>query len=104
MKYNADMKCGHLILPTKIYPMRYKMVAIFYFLFACTTCHAQTISGTKNNAVSLEIGKSGLIYNLNFDHRFPGKDFGFRFGVGSNFAKYLQAFTGGAGGYGPCDR
>jgi hypothetical protein len=79
--------------------MRYKMVAIFYFLFACTTCHAQTISGTKNNAVSLEIGKSGLIYNLNFDHRFPGKDFGFRFGVGSNFAKYLQAFTGGAGGY-----
>jgi hypothetical protein len=79
--------------------MKQKTIAIVYFLFTFIICRAQTISNSRNNALSFELGKSGLIYNLNFDHRFQDKDFGFRFGVGSNFAKYLQAFTTGAGGY-----
>ena len=56
---------------------------MMFFLFAI--CNAQTESHQKNNALSLELGKSGLIYNLNFDHKFQNKDFGLRFGLGSNF-------------------
>lgn len=79
--------------------MKHKTIAILYFLFAFTFCNAQTTFNSKNNSLSFELGKSGLIYNLNFDHRFQDKNFGFRCVVGSNFAKYLQAFTSGAGGY-----
>jgi len=79
--------------------MKHKTTAtlIMFFLFAI--CNAQTVTDKKNNALSLELGKSGLIYNLNFDHKFPTKNFGLRVGFGSNFSKYLQAFTTGAGGY-----
>ena len=79
--------------------MKHKTIAIFYLLFTATICKAQTASNSRNNAVSFELGKTGLIYNLTFDHRFQDKDFGVRFVVGSNFAKYLQAFTTGAGAY-----
>jgi hypothetical protein len=79
--------------------MKHKTIAILYFLFTVAICKAQSASNSRNNSLSLELGKTGLIYNLNFDHRFQDKDFGFRVGVGSNFAKYLQAFTTGAGGY-----
>lgn len=70
---------------------------IMFFLFSIG--NAQIKSHSKNNALSLELGKSRLIYNLNFDHKFQDKSFGFRVGLGSNFSKYLQAFTTGAGGY-----
>jgi hypothetical protein len=79
--------------------MRYKIIAIFYFLFAFTICKAQTTFSSRNNSLSFELGKSGLIYNLSFDHKLQDKNLGFRLGTGSNFAKYLQAFTIGAGGY-----
>lgn len=79
--------------------MKHKTIATLYFIFTLTICRAQIISVSKNNALSFELGKSGLIYNLNFDHRFQNKNFGFRLGLGSNFSKYLQAFTTGGGGY-----
>ena len=79
--------------------MKYKTTAtmILFFLFAI--CNAQTTYHQKDNAISLELGKSGLVFNLNFDHKFQDKSFGYRFGLGSNFSNYLQAFTTGAGGY-----
>ncbi|MEO7316895.1 MAG: hypothetical protein ABIW47_17015 [Ginsengibacter sp.] len=43
--------------------------------------------------------KTGLIYNLTFDHKFQDKNYGLRAAVGSNFAKYLHAVTTGAGAY-----
>jgi hypothetical protein len=61
------------------------------------SCTAQNIF--KANAVSFELGKTGLIYNLTFDRKADARNFGFRFALGSNFAKYLNAFTAGAGGY-----
>ncbi len=79
--------------------MKHKTFTTLYLIFALTICRAQTISTSKNNALSFELGKSGLIYNLNFDHRFQNKNFGIRFGLGSNFSKYLQASTTGGGGY-----
>src|ERR1700704_1771787 len=53
----------------------------------------------KNNSLSVEIGKNGLIYNLSFDRKLKNKPIGFRFFAGSNFGKYLTASTGGAGLY-----
>ena len=46
-------------------------------------------------ALSFEIGKTGLIFNINYDQKFS--KFGFRVGTGSNLDKYLKAFTFGGG-------
>lgn len=79
--------------------MKLKAIALLYFLFVFTICMAQSTPDSKLNALSFELGKSGLIYNINFDHKFQNKNFGFRAGIGSNLSKYLGAFTTGAGGY-----
>lgn len=47
----------------------------------------------------MELGKTGIVYNLNYDHRLANKNYGFRAGVGSNLAQYLFAFTAGGGAY-----
>ena len=62
-----------------------------------TICFAQ--HNDKPNALSLELGKSGLIFNLTYDHKFKAKNLGFRFGVGSDFAKYTDAYSVGGGSY-----
>ncbi len=64
-----------------------------------TICSAQTSEKPKLNAVSFELGKTGLIYNLNFDHRIATKNYGFRLGVGSNLGKYLNVTAIGGGSY-----
>ncbi len=79
--------------------MKPYIITIIFLLMCFTLCSAQTTDKTKYNALSFELGKTGFIYNLNYDHKFLDKDFGFRFGVGSNLAKYLNAFTLGGGGY-----
>lgn len=77
--------------------MKSLLTAICAILVSVTLCNAQATS--KVNAVSFELGKTGLIYNLTFDHKAATKNFGFRLGVGSNLAKYLNAITVGGGGY-----
>ena len=77
--------------------MQSLLAAIFLVLINVTLCSAQITS--KTNAVSFELGKTGLIYNLTFDHKATTKNFGYRLGLGSNFAKYLNAFVVGGGGY-----
>ena len=49
----------------------------------------------STKALSFELGKTGIIFNLNYDQKFS--KFGFRVGVGSNFDKYLKAITFGGG-------
>lgn len=76
------------------------ILTIFFFNFFCVTlCYPQTRNKQKHNALSFELGKNGLIYNLNFDHKFAEKNFGFRFGIGSNLSQYLNAITVCGGGY-----
>jgi hypothetical protein len=72
---------------------------IIILLFCSVLCNAQTPNKIKNNALSLEVGKTGLIYNLTYDHKLRNKNFGFRVIAGSNLAKYLQAYMVGAGSY-----
>jgi hypothetical protein len=76
------------------------ILTIFFLIFICVTlCYAQKTNKSKLNALSFELGKNGLIYNLNLDHRFSEKNFGFRFGIGSNLSQYLNAITVSGGGY-----
>lgn len=69
-------------------------------IFLCVTlCNAQTNENAKMNAISFELGKTGFIYNLNVDHKLVSKNFGFRFGAGSNLGQYLNAISVGGGSY-----
>lgn len=77
--------------------MKSIFTAFCAMLFSATAINAQTTP--KLNAVSFELGKTGLIYNLTFDHKIRTNNFGFRVGIGSNLAKYLNAISVGGGGY-----
>lgn len=79
--------------------MKSLLTVCFAILISVTLCNAQTIEKSKLNAISFELGKTGLIYNLTFDHKSATKNFGFRLNVGSNIAKYLNAISVGGGGY-----
>jgi hypothetical protein len=68
-------------------------------LLCVSVCNAQVNSKPKLKAVSLELGKTGLIYNLNFDHKLVNKNFGFRLGAGSNLGQHLNVISVGGGGY-----
>lgn len=60
--------------------------------------HAQSDSLGKNNTVSLEVGKSGLILNMSYDKRI-NKNWGYRFIVGSNFSNSIRVISFGGGGF-----
>ncbi|MGQ0739014.1 MAG: hypothetical protein ACT4OJ_08165 [Bacteroidota bacterium] len=79
--------------------MKSLLTAFSAILFSMTICNAQTNENPKVNAISFELGKTGLIYNLTFDHKSATKNFGLRLGAGSNLARYLKAISLGGGGY-----
>ena len=79
--------------------MKHTLTTVFAILSFVTLCFAQTTEKPKHNALSFELGKTGLIHSLNYDHKVAGKNFGFRISVGSNFAQYLNLKTAGGGGY-----
>jgi hypothetical protein len=69
-------------------------------IFLCTTiCKAQNPITYKSNAISIELGKTGLIYGLSYDHKFKAKNFGVRASAGIFTSEYLDASSFGAGGY-----
>lgn len=79
--------------------MKHTITTLLTILCSATFCFAQTNAKPRYNVLSFELGKNGLICNLNYDHKFTEKNFGFRFGAGSNFAQQLSAMTVGGGGY-----
>lgn len=89
-----------LIQSTAIYllspaAMKTVITIILTILTGAMPCSAQT----KPNSISLELGKTGLIYNLAFDHKLSKNNPGIRILAGSNFGRYLQATSAGAGVY-----
>jgi hypothetical protein len=73
---------------------------LFPFAFlACQNLGAQGEIVQKNNILSFELGKNGLIYNLSFDRKLKHKPVGFRIFAGSNFGRSYLASTAGAGIY-----
>ncbi|MGB3007348.1 MAG: hypothetical protein WBC06_12610 [Chitinophagaceae bacterium] len=79
--------------------MKHTLTTVFAILSFVTVCFTQTTEKPKHNALSFELGKTGLIYNLKYDHKVAGKNFGFGIGVGSNFAQHLNLITAGGSGY-----
>lgn len=77
----------------KIYFAAVCIIASFIF------CNTQTSAQSNLNAVSLEIGKTGLIFNLNYDHKIKKSKIGFRLGFGASPSSDLRAITTGGGGY-----
>jgi len=71
------------------------IIAIVCFNF----CKAQNAETRSINALSLEIGKTGLIFNLNYDHKIKNTKVGFRLGVGASPHGYAEAVIAGGGGY-----
>lgn len=67
------------------------------FFSMASFCYAQT--PVKTNAISLELGKTGLIYNLSFDHKAANKNLGYRLAAGTNVGRYLKAASAGGGAY-----
>ena len=77
-----------------------KYVLTIIVLLSCVISGSSQVNSRSNqNALSFELGKTGLIYNLVFDHRLKQNKLGFRLGAGSNLAQYLNAVTVGGGGY-----
>lgn len=66
-------------------------------LFAAAQTAAQSNRG--KSALSLELGKTGLLISLGLDHKFADSHLGLRLGAGSNFARNLNAFSAGGGAY-----
>ena len=79
--------------------MKYTLTTILLNFVCGSLCFAQSSAKPKRNALSLELGKTGLIYHLNYDHKIASKTFGFRIGAGSNFAQHLNVIIAGGGGY-----
>ena len=69
-----------------------KILIPVVLLFFSSICGAQ--QKPRNNSLSFEVGKTGLIYNLVYDHQFSNR-FGIRAGGGSNFSVSIEVTTGG---------
>jgi len=70
------------------------LACLLYISISFAQTHKQRIQ-----SISLEIGKTGLIYNLNYDYKLPNNNIGFRVGIGSNLGQYVQLFSFGGGSY-----
>ena len=67
------------------------------FLTSISKSNAQTNSSKDDHAISFEVGKTGLLYNLSYDYKVNHR--GLRVVVGSNFSNKLSVFTTGVGAY-----
>jgi hypothetical protein len=79
--------------------MKKYVIAPLFIVALMQFCNAQSPGKSRSNALSLELGKSGLIFNLSYDHKFNSKNLGLRAGAGSNFANNLNAKSFGGGVY-----
>lgn len=77
----------------KLYPLT---------LFLLIQLHLQSQSRPPvpgRNAVSFELGKNGLVFNLSLDHKFQNTKFGLKSNIGSNLGVNTISIITGAGGY-----
>jgi hypothetical protein len=79
--------------------MKHTLITIIGIFVCLTLCIAQASEKPKRNALSFELEKNGLIYNVNYDHKLSAKNFGFWLGAGFNLVQYLNAIMVGSGGY-----
>lgn len=83
--------------------MKHSIAFLSIFLI-CLFCSAQR-SGSlqaiqpKPNALSLELGKNGLVFNLVYEHLLSSKKIGFQAGVGTNFSSKITEVAAGGGAF-----
>ena len=83
----------------KRFVARAEIIILLSLIFP-SVVSAQEVLQQKNNSLSFQLGKTGLIYNLRFDHKIENKNIIYNISAGSNFAKYLNLLTvGGGAGY-----
>lgn len=76
------------------------MKILLYLLFLTAALPFPGVAQQKAvNALSLELGKTGMLYNLVYDRKGAGGHSGYRLGAGSNFGHYLNVKTFGGGVY-----
>jgi len=80
-----------------------KCILLAFLVCIYTLSYSQTHQSAGNTKarqfIFFELGKTGLIYNLGYDHQLAGRKTGFRFAGGSNFGKYQSLYNIGGGVY-----
>lgn len=74
-----------------------KLFILLLFIPA-SVCNAQEFE-ERNDAVSMEFGKTGFLKSFTFDHRFTPSDFGIRALLGGTYSQVRGAFQAGVGAY-----
>jgi hypothetical protein len=74
-------------------------VGFLFFLMITSPKTLLAQQATTTRSLNVGIGNNGLVVNLYYDQTIKTKNYGFRIGAGSNFAKYLKEITGSAGFY-----
>lgn len=80
-----------------------KYVLLVFFICACSISYSQAPQRPGNTkareSIFFELGKTGLIYNIGYDHQLSGRKTGLRAVAGSNFGQYQSLFNIGGGAY-----
>jgi len=77
-----------------------KVFTLLIFLFFNLYVHSQSRPSVPGrNAVSFEIGKNGLVFNLSLDHKVQNNNFGFKANIGSNLNVNTISIIPGGGVY-----
>jgi hypothetical protein len=87
-----------LILTCKL-SMRNTIIIIILFCCLSNICFGQQKTNSKNNALSVELGKVGLIYNAVFTHTIKNKNYGYKINAGTNFSNYQKLLQAGGGAF-----
>jgi hypothetical protein len=72
---------------------------IFLYCSVSSFCFGQQKINIKNNALSVELGKVGLIYNAVFSHTIKNKNYGYKINAGTNFSTYQKLLQAGVGAF-----
>ena len=91
MRRKLELYCNPSLLNRNCF-----MVSILFFT-SILKSNAQTNLSKHNDAISFEVGKTGLLYNLSYDYKINHR--GLRVNIGSNFSNKLSVFTTGVGAY-----
>ncbi len=69
------------------------------FIIRCPVFSQNKNESPKFNVVSFQIGKQGILFNVNYDHKFQNKNWGYKLETSANLFKGFQLNTFSIGSY-----
>jgi len=75
-----------------------KFIPLIFLIASFTALNGQRNEPFSTNSISVEVGKTGLIYSIVFD-RMIKNNLGLRVTAGTSFSSYLRAFSTFVGPY-----